>query len=254
MGAMAKQDEGKKGSGGFKSAPGKVFGSIEQVFDDVWWVWGTVKFAPGILFPRNMTIVRERGELVVIHPIVLPEDQQKKLEALGPIKHIVRLGAFHGMDDAKYIARYKPTAWAPPGVDCAAGACVDRELVPGAELPLADATVFSFESSRTPEVVIHLKRHGGLLLSCDSVQNWETTAGCSTLGKAMARVMGFRGRACIGPGWRKFSEPKNGVGFARDFEQLLELDWKHLLTAHGPPMKDTAREDLRGSVARAYKR
>ena len=243
----------KQGSGNFKSSPGKVFGPLEQVFDDVWWAWGTVKFAPGIAFPRNMTIVRERGELVVIHPIVMPDAAQKQIEALGPIKHIIRLGAFHGMDDAKYIARYGATAWAPPGVDCAAGAKIDRELVPGAELPLADATVFDFTSSRTPETVIHLGRHDGILLACDSVQNWETATGCSTLGKAMARVMGFRGRACIGPGWRKFSEPKDGTGFKGEFDRLLALEFRHVLTAHGAPMKDTAREDLRASVGRAYR-
>ena len=93
----------KKGSGGFKSSAGTVFGTLEQVFDDVWWAWGTVKFIPGVLFPRNMVIVREKsGELVVIHPILMPDAEQAKIDALGPVKHIVRLGAFHGMDDPAF--------------------------------------------------------------------------------------------------------------------------------------------------------
>jgi len=119
----------KQGSGGFKSSPGTVFGTLEQVFDDVWWVWGTVRFAPGIVFPRNMTIVREKGELVLIHTVMMPPDQQAKIEALGPIKHVVRLGAFHGMDDAKYVERYGATMWAPPDVDSKCK--IDRELVAG---------------------------------------------------------------------------------------------------------------------------
>lgn len=231
-----------------------MFGTIEQVFDDIWWAWGTVRFAPGIRFPRNMTIVREaNGDLVVIHPVLMPEEQQKQVEALGPIKHIMRLGAFHGMDDLHYVKRYKPTLWAPPGVDCAEGVVVDKELVPGGELPIAGATLHSFASSYTPETLLHLERHGGVVLACDSIQNWETTTGCSGLGGVMARVMGFRGRACIGPGWRKQSEPKEGVGFAADFEKLLGLPWKHALGAHGAPMKDTAHEDLRASVTKIYK-
>jgi hypothetical protein len=242
----------KRGSGGFKSSPGGVFGDLEQVFDDVWWAWGTVRFAPGVLFPRNMTIVREKGELVVIHPVMMPDAVQAKIEALGPIKHIVRLGAFHGMDDPAYVKKYAPTTWAPPGVDQPAGVKTDRELRPGGELPLEWAKLFVFESSRTPETAIHLERHGGLLLTCDSVQNWETTAGCSFLGGVMSRMMGFRGRACIGPGWRKMSEPKNGIGFRKEFERLVELEFHHALGGHGAPMKNTAKDDLRASVKRLY--
>ena len=243
----------KKGSGGFRSSPGKVFGTVEQVFDDIWWAWGTVQFAPGIRFPRNMTIIREGGELVVIHPVLMPDAEQKKLEALGPIKHIIRLGAFHGMDDIHYKQRYQATLWAPAGVDCAAGLAVDKQLVPGGALPLAGATLHEFARSRTPETVIHLDRHGGVVLACDSIQNWERADGLSALGGVMARMMGFRGRACIGPGWRKQSEPKDQL-FAADFEKLLALSWKHAIGGHGAPMRDTAHDDLAASVKKTYKR
>lgn len=235
------------------SRPGTVFGPLQQVFDDIWWAWGTVRFMPGITFPRNMTIIRERGELVLVHPVMMPDDVQRQIEALGPIKHIVRLGNFHGMDDAKYIAKYDPVAWAPPGVELSAGARIDRELVPGGPTPFSDGTVFSFTAATAPEVAIHLARHGGVLLTCDSVQNWETTTGCSFLGGAMAGMMGFKGRACVGPGWRKVCEPKDGVGFRKDFERLVALEWKHLLSAHGQPMHDTARDDLRATLAKLYR-
>ena len=43
----------------------------------------------------------------------------------------------------------------------------------------------------------------------------------------MSRMMGFKGRACIGPGWRKMCEPKDGKGFGPDFERLLQLDFRH---------------------------
>lgn len=243
----------KQGADNFKSSPGPVFGTLEQVFDDVWWAWGTVRFAPGVRIPRNMVIVRERGELVVIHPVLMPDAEQHKIEALGPIKHIVRLGAFHGMDDARYLERYQPTLWAPPGVGLPAGAAGTRELRPGGELPIEGATLFAFDRSKTPETVMLVPRHGGVLLACDSVQNWETATGCSFLGKVATRLMGFAGRACIGPGWRKMSEPKDGTGFGPAFEQLLGLDFRHAIGGHGPPIKDTARDDLRAQVQRVYK-
>lgn len=247
-------DSAKKsiGSGGFSSSAGPNFGTLEQVFEDIFWTWGTVRFGPGILFPRNMTIVRESDGLVVIHPVMMPEAEQKKIEALGPIKHIVRLGAFHGMDDPAYVKRYSPTVWAPPGVDLHPGVSVHHELRPGAALPLAGATLFAFARSRSPETAIHLSRHGGVLLTCDSVQNWETTSGCSLLGGVMSRLMGFRGRACIGPGWRKMSEPKEDGGFGPEFKKLLALDFRHALCGHGPPMHDDAKDALRAQVQRLY--
>jgi hypothetical protein len=252
MTTTSEQVPEKRGSGGFKSARGSRFGTLEQVFEDVWWAWGTTRFAPGILFPRSMAIVRERGELVVFHPVLMPPAEQARIEALGPIRHIVRLGAFHGMDDPAYVQRYSPTTWAPPGVDLAPGVKIDQPLHPGGPLPLAGATLLSFASSRTPEMALHLPRHGGVLFTCDSVQNWENTRGCSLLGGLMSRMMGFRGRACIGPGWRRFSEPRDGQGFAPTFAQLLALDFRHALGGHGPPMRDTARDDLRAQVQRLY--
>jgi hypothetical protein len=242
----------KQGSGGFKSSAGSRFGKLEQVFDDVWWAWGTVKFMPGIVFPRNMTIVREGGELVVIHPVLMPDDEQKKIEALGPIKHVVRLGAFHGMDDAKYVARYQPTVWMPPGCDHTLDVAT-KPLTVGGELPIKGATLFEFGTSKTPETAMLVPRHGGILLTCDSIQNWETADGCSFLGRVMARAMGFRGRACIGPGWRKQCEPKDGVGFKPHFDDVLGLEFRHVLSGHGKPIKDTARDDLRAHMTRIYK-
>jgi hypothetical protein len=245
-------EAGKRGSGGFRTSPGTRFGKLEQVFDDVWWVWGTTRVGPGLSFPRNMWVIREGADLVVIHGVMLPEEEQKKVEALGPVKHIVRLGAFHGMDDPKYVARYSPRVWAPPGVDHQPGVKTDVELVPGGPTPIEGGSVFSFDRSRTPEVALLMPRHGGVLLTCDSVQNWETTDGCSFLAGLMSRAMGFRGRACIGPGWRKQSEPKDKEGFGPAFRELLRLEFRHVLGGHGGPMKETGKADLEKSVAKLY--
>jgi hypothetical protein len=68
----------------------------------------------------------------------------------------------------------------------------------------------------------------------------------------MARAMGFKGRACIGPGWRRVAEPKDGKGFGPDLEKMCALDFKHAIGGHGAPMKDTARDDLRASMKKLY--
>jgi hypothetical protein len=237
----------------FPSSRGSEFGTLQQVFDDVWWAWGTTRFLPGATFPRNMTIVREGDELVVVHPVMMPPAEQSKLEALGKIAHVVRLGDFHGMDDALYVEKYGAKLWAPRGATPREGVRVDHEMVEGGPTPFSDGTLYCFDVAPFPECVIHLKRHGGLLLTCDSVQNWETMpAGVSFAGKLMAKGMGFGGRACIGPGWRKQCEPKSGENFGPKFRKLLGLEFRHFVSAHGPPVKDTAKDDLRSAVDALY--
>jgi hypothetical protein len=239
----------------FPSQRGSRFGALTQVFEDVWWAWGTTRFLPGATFTRNMTIVREGTGLVVIHPVLLPDAEQKEVEALGPIEHVVRLGDFHGMDDAPYVERYGAKLWAPPGALERPGARVDKELVAGGDTPFSDGSLHAFDVASAPETVIHLRRHGGMLLTCDSVQNWERIPeGCSLLGAVMAKTMGFRGRACIGPGWRRMCEPRGGPGFGPRFRAILELEFRHIVSAHGPPVLDTAKQDLRASVDRSYPR
>jgi hypothetical protein len=239
----------------FPSSRGKKFGSLEQVFDDVWWAWGTTRFFPGATFPRNMTIIREGEGLVIVHPVVMPPPEQAKVEALGRIEHIVRLGDFHGMDDALYQEKYGAKLWAPRGATPREGARVDHELCEGGATPFADGTVYAFHVAPAPETVIHLKRHGGMLLTCDSVQSWaKVPDGCSFFGSLMAKAMGFKGRACIGPGWRKQCEPKSGENFGPKFRSLLDLDFDHILSAHGPPVEGGAKADFQAAVDALYPR
>lgn len=244
-------DKGKRKS--FSSTRGKEFGGHQVAFDGVWWAWGTTKFMPGAAIPRNMTIIREGEDLVVIHPVLLPDAMQKQVEELGQIKHIVRLGDFHGMDDALYVKRYAPTVWAPAGATAREGVKVDEALKAGGELPLKGATLIEFTESIAPETILHLDREGGIICTCDAVQNHGSKApGTTFLGGVMTKLMGMKGPACIGRGWLKFCQPKEGPGFGPTFRELLELDFRHMMPAHGVPLKDVARDELRRSVDELY--
>jgi hypothetical protein len=239
----------------FGSSRGAEYGPIAKVFDDVWWAWGTTRFGPGATFPRNMFVLREGDSLVAVHAVMMPDAQQAEVEALGKVEHVVRLGDFHGMDDALYKKRYGAKLWAPEGATPRDGAEPDHEMVSGGETPFAGARLFRFDVAPFPETVIHLPRHGGILLTCDSVQCWEPRpAGLSFLGSMMAGMMGFKGRACVGPFWRKEFEPKTGGGFEPKFRELLDLEFRHILSGHGPPMIDSAKDDLRATIDRLYPR
>ncbi len=68
----------------------------------------------------------------------------------------------------------------------------------------------------------------------------------------ITRAMGFTSRrAQIGPPWRKGMTPQGG-SLKGDFERLASLDFKHLIGAHGGPLRDTAKSDLKATVAATF--
>jgi hypothetical protein len=224
------------------------------VFPDVFVVTGRVRAGLGVVIPRTMTVVRQGGELVLINAMRLTADGEAALEKLGRPAHLLRLGANHGVDDAYCVARWGLALWAPPGAKDR-GVAVTHALSAGATLPLADATLFAFERARAdvPERAVVLGREGGLLVVCDSVQNWtrETFAECSFAARPMMKLLGF-GPAQVGVVWKKQQEAGRGVSLRADYDRLLERPFRHLLMAHGEPLRDTARDAVAACVQRAY--
>jgi hypothetical protein len=227
--------------------PQPPFSAIQEPFKDVFFVTGGFRFGPGIGITRNMTVVREGGALTVINSVRLDADGEAALDKLGKVEHLVRLGAFHGADDLYYVDRYKPTLWAPPKTKHPAELKTDKELAPGA-CPIKGASVFLFDHAKQPEGALLLERDGGLLITVDSYQNWESFEGCTLIGKVMMKLMGF-GPTLIGGPWFKAMGPE----VRTDFEELVKLPFSHLVPAHGQILKDTAKEGLRTAMARRFK-
>ena len=227
-------------------------GSIEEPFEQIFTVRGTARFGPLLSITRNMVVLRNAGELTIIGAVRLSTEGERALERLGKIRHLVKLGHFHGMDDPYYVKKYSPVVWAAQDAVHKPGVTTDETLTAGGKLPVPRAELFVFERSAKPEACILLRRDDGILVTCDSVQNWGDFGGCSFAGKLMMKAFGFGGEARIGPGWRRAAEPKDGGGFGPDFARLLELPFQHLLPAHGYPLKVTAKEAIALRVKEAY--
>ena len=236
----------------FQTRPTDAVGELEELFPNVYRIWGGVKALGLVQFPRNMIIFKEGSSLSVVHGFRLPDALREQVEALGKIDHIIRLGNFHGMDDAYYVERYGGTLWAPPGVRHHGGLSTDVELTPDTDLPVSNLRVFTFERSHFPEVALILDREGGVLFTCDAIQNWEDHVGCNFVGRKLMPLMGFRGAAVIGPAWRKACEPADGGGLRPDFERLLDQDFAHLVCGHGRPLRHHAKDRLRERITQLY--
>jgi hypothetical protein len=222
-------------------------GPLREIFPDVFVVRGSYRMGPMVSIARNMIVVREGGDLTLVNAVRLSAAGEAELERLGAVKHLVKLGFFHTLDDPYMRSRYTPTFWAPVPPDARS-----EKLVDGGPSPLRRASVFVFERASLGEAALLIDQpQGNLLVTCDSVQNWVDMAGCSLLGGLIGRAMGFVEPAKIGPIWLKKNTGGNAAAMRPDFDRLLARDFKHLVAGHGVLLRDEAKAALSRSCARA---
>jgi hypothetical protein len=225
---------------------------IREIAPDVFFAPGSIRMAPLMQFSRNMVIVRDGGDLTLVNPIRLSPAGESELEKLGRVRHIIRLGVFHGIDDAYSVERFGAQFWCQAGSDHYPEPIPDHELTEGGPLPIPDAALFVFHEITKPECALLLRRGNGLLLTCDGIQHYANYQRQSLLAKLMMPFIGFPKRALIGPFWLKGLTPDGG-SIRPDFDRLLELDFDALVSAHGTPLMEGARDAVRHAVEQAYK-
>jgi len=225
-------------------------GEIEQPFDGVFFVTGTTrpKFDGGSWqFSRNMTVVREGESLTLINTVRLDEAGLGQLDELGKVENVVKIGSFHGYDDPFYVDRYGAKLWAFEGMTHEGGLTTDAVLEPG-RTPFGGCQVFVFETSKTKEGLLLIEREGGILVSCDALQNWaEVDRFFSDESAKQMTEFGFIQPANIGPGWRRSAEPQKS-----DFDRVEALPFRHLVSAHGTVLRDDAHAQLSATFAAAF--
>ncbi|NOY93236.1 MAG: hypothetical protein GXP55_18780 [Deltaproteobacteria bacterium] len=225
-------------------------GSLEQLTESVHFVRGSMRMNAAMTIARNMTIVRQGSELTLLNAVRLSGAGERELEALGEVKHVMRLSAFHGLDDPYYVKRYGARFWAPEGCGDPTpklDEVIDEQAAP----PMQGARFFLFRETRKPEANLHLEADGGSMLTCDSLQHHPDLRGNSLMAKIVMTVTGFKRPAVIGPMWLKVMQDRKG-SLRPDFERLLELPFERLLGAHGSPLTSGAHAAVKATIARTY--
>jgi hypothetical protein len=230
--------------------PALPHGAIEEVFPDVFFVSGameTVLQGMDWKFSRNMTVVRDGERLIIVNSVRLGEEGLAQLDKLGKVTDVVRLGSLHGRDDPFYVDRYDAEYWAMPGMEHETGLKATRTLTPDA-LPISDASVFEFNTTKIPEGILHIDRAGGILIACDALQNWlAPDEFFSDSSRDLMQNMGFFTPANLGPVWVQAATPTGD-----DFARLKQLSFKHALCGHGEPLRDTAHADYTATFNRMF--
>jgi hypothetical protein len=236
--------------------PALPHGELVEVFPGVWTVMGTIGL-PGPLpvrFSRNMVVIKEGERLILVNSVRLTEEGLARLDTLGKVSDVLRVAGFHGADDAFYKDRYGAKVWALKGQRYTSGFNQKAEpyfepdvwVEASTQLPLRDARLYLF-STRPPEGILLLEREGGILVTGDALQNWDKAdAYFSFVGKVMMKLMGFIKPHNVGPGWLKQARPK-----AAELSGLLELDFEHVLPAHGSNVIGGAKAAFRPAIERA---
>lgn len=222
-------------------SPAWPHSEIKEIFPNVFFVTGTNITHHNnveLQHSRNMIIIRDNNTLSLINTVRLDDKGLAELDALGEVKNIIRIGAFHGRDDAFYLDRYQAKLWAFKEMKHDNNQVTDVQLIPNGQMPVPNCSIFIFETSKYPEGILHIAQQGGILITCDSIKNWlAPDPFFSTETAKLYKDQGFFGAASISNVWKQAC----GVS-SSDFERLKTLEFRHLLSAHGEPLLSTAYE------------
>jgi len=213
---------------------------IVEIFENIYLLRGSIQLGFGLSMNRNMVIIKQNNELTLINAVRMSEAELEKLEALGAVKHVIRLGDFHGLDDQFYIDRYQVTFWSQSDhvnyPDLFPAKTIQSDAIP----PIKKPEFFIFEQATCPEAILYIEDKK-LLITTDSIQFWSDWKYFSFLSKIIIYLMGFRLGLFIGGPWLKRVTPKS-ASLKNDFDRLLQLDFQHLVAAHGTVLENSAKE------------
>jgi len=232
-------------------SPAWPHSEIKEIFPNIFYVVGTnITSLNGVELQhsRSMIIIRENNKLSLINTVRLTEEGLSALESLGDVENVIRIGAFHGRDDAFYLDRYHAKLWSLEGMEHHNNRQPDYLLTPKGEKPFSDCSIFIFETSVHPEGILHIAREEGILITCDSIKNWVTAD--EYFNEASAKFYekeGIFGVATITNIWKETCQVQ-----AADFERLKELHFTHLLSAHGEPLLNDAYEAVTETIRKEF--
>ncbi|MDJ0657699.1 MAG: hypothetical protein QNJ40_26300 [Xanthomonadales bacterium] len=224
---------------------------IEEIAPDLYMCRGSIKMNAFLRISRNMAIIRHQGDLTLVNPIRLSAGGESELKSLGAIKHVMRLGPFHGIDDPYYVGEFGARFWCQEGGESYREPQIDDALSPGGALPFPNAELFCFQGTRQPECALLLKYGSGILLTCDAIQHYGDYSMQNLAARLVMPYVGFPKTTLVGPIWLKLMSPEGGT-LESEFRRLLELEFDTLLSAHGTLLKTGAREAVSAAVAHAF--
>ena len=226
-------------------------GNVEEIAEDIFMLRGSIKMNSLLRLTRNMGIIRNGDELSLINPVRVSAKVEAQIAKLGQIKHVIRLGCFHGADDPYYVEKFGALMWAQLGGTTYTVPKIDKELDSVVPLPFDNAEIFEFAGTTQPESALLIKRGTGILFTCDAIQNYGDYSYNNIVAKILMPFIGFPRTTIIGPIWLKYQTPEDET-LEPEFRRLLGLKFDRLLAAHGTLLKTGAHAAVERAVNKVF--
>lgn len=226
-------------------------GDIEEIGNEIYLVRGSIKMNPIVRITRNMVLIRDSGELSLVNPIRVNDPLLNKICSLGEIKHVIRTGAFHGLDDPFYVDKYSAKMWSQTGGTIYTAPPIDIELTTETVLPFANGTIVVFPNTKQPECVLHVADGDGLLVTCDVIQHYGDYSYNNLPARLLMPFIGFPKTTLVGPLWLKLMT-REGQSLEADIRQLLNLKFNRLISAHGTYLQSGAHEAVSKAIDKVF--
>lgn len=236
--------------------PPHPHGELREVLPDVFRVTGSINIGR-MRFSRGMTVVRQGGDLILVNTVRLNDEGLAALDGLGRVAHVLRIGGWHGSDDAFYKDRYSCPVTSVKGQRYFEGTtaekgntyfAADQEVGEDDGLPIAGASLYVINTT-PPEALLRIPVGGGTLLSADALLHWpEADDYFNILGKFGMRLAGMVKPFTMMKPWVDKYKPDRS-----EIAGILELDFDNVLPGHGQDVIGGAKEKFRPALE-AYAR
>jgi Domain of unknown function (DUF4336) len=229
---------------------------LKPVGEDLWMVDGPVVrmayFGGSFPFPTRMVVVRlESGDLFLWSPIEPDGGLRSRIDALGPVRHLVSPNKIHYAHIGVWQRAYpEATAWASSGVRERAASqridvSFDAEL---GDLPdpawSDDLDQLVFRGSRVLEEVVFFHRKTRTVILADLIENFEP----EKVGGIYGRLVRLAGAA--DPDGKMPLDMRLTFLGRKDearasFDRMLVWEPMRVIMAHGRPYHQDGAAELR---------
>ncbi len=216
---------------------------MENIATDLWAVAAPQSFL-GLHVGTHMTVVRlQDGSLMVHSPIALTPSLKLKVDAIGPVRHIVAPNVYHHLYAGEWQDAY-PGALLHAAVGLAKrrrDLAIDRELR-GETHPdwAADLETSYLDGTMLNETVFFHRRSRSLVVA-DVIENFETSPHWPT--RIYLKLGGIHGTPGLSRPLRLVFRDKKRA--RRSIDEILSWDFERILLAHGDIIETGGHDALR---------